>query len=281
MKFLKFALILFISFNFISCSSDDDNNQTLPEDETEGLTLIQTIENQNHKIALFTTSGVLTDGYNKIYIQLKNQDGEFITNTDLSWTPMMHMEGMMHGAPHSTLKKVSGKQSLYEGWLIFQMPGNLTEHWSLTINYTIDGNSFETDGNLNVQASPKRVVNTFTATDGKKYILAFVEPTQPMVAINDMTAALYEMVSMHEFQQVNNYKIKIDPRMPSMGNHGAPNNQDLTQEADGFYHGKLSLTMTGYWKINLMVENQNGEILKGEEITDSHPESSIFFDIEF
>lgn len=281
MKFLKFALLLLASYTIMSCSSDDDNNQPLPVNETEGLTLVKTFENANHKIAIFTESGVLTDGYNKVFMQFKNLSGDVITNVNPEWTPMMHMESMMHGGPHSAITKVSGKQSLYEGWLIFQMPGNQSEHWNLSIQYTIDGSSYDVEGQLDVQASGKQRVTTFTGSDGKKYILAYVEPVQPKVAINDMTAALYQMVSMNDFQQVNNFKVRIDPRMPSMGNHGAPNNEDLTQGTDGFYHGKLSLSMTGYWVINMMVENQNGEVLKGEEISESHPQSSLYFEIEF
>jgi hypothetical protein len=39
--------------------------------------------------------------------------------------------------------------------------------------------------------------------------------------------------------------------------------------------------MTGYWKINLQLQNDLGTIVKGEEITDSVTESSLFFEIEF
>jgi hypothetical protein len=81
---------------------------------------------------------------------------------------------------------------------------------------------------------------------------------------------------------VNNYTIKIDPRMPSMGNHGSPNNVDLTQSTAGeMYNGKMSLTMTGYWRINLQLLNANQEVLKGEAITDEVTESSIYFEVEF
>ena len=70
--------------------------------------------------------------------------------------------------------------------------------------------------------------------------------------------------------------------MPSMGTHSSPNNVDLTQvAAGGMYKGKLSLTMTGYWKINLQLLNANNEVLKGEAITDAVPASSIYFEIEF
>ena len=39
--------------------------------------------------------------------------------------------------------------------------------------------------------------------------------------------------------------------------------------------------MTGYWKINLQLANAEGEILKGETITEENEASSIFFEIEF
>ena len=70
--------------------------------------------------------------------------------------------------------------------------------------------------------------------------------------------------------------------MPSMGNHSTPNNVNATQAAaGGFYNGKLSLTMTGYWKINLQLLNASNEVLKGEAITETTTESSIYFEIEF
>ena len=42
-----------------------------------------------------------------------------------------------------------------------------------------------------------------------------------------------------------------------------------------------SLTMTGYWKINLQLAKADGTVVKGEQITDTVTESSIYFEIEF
>jgi len=39
--------------------------------------------------------------------------------------------------------------------------------------------------------------------------------------------------------------------------------------------------MTGYWKINLQLENDLGEIVKGEPVTDSNEASTIFLELEF
>jgi hypothetical protein len=99
-----------------------------------------------------------------------------------------------------------------------------------------------------------------------------------------MVAAVFKMQDMMNFPIVDNFKLKIDPRMPSMGNHGSPNNVDLTQSvSDKLYHGKLALTMTGLWRINLQLLNASNEVLKGEAILDSDPlsVSSLYFEIEF
>lgn len=70
--------------------------------------------------------------------------------------------------------------------------------------------------------------------------------------------------------------------MPAMGNHSSPNNTDLSQSGTpGFYKGKLSLSMTGYWQINMQVFNATKEIIKGESISYDHQESSLYFDFEF
>ena len=118
--------------------------------------------------------------------------------------------------------------------------------------------------------------------DNVKYIVAYVEPKTPKVATNDMVLGVWKMQDMNNFPVVDGYTVKIDPRMPSMGNHSSPKNVNATQTAAGqLYNGKLSLTMTGYWKINLQLAKADGTILKGEEITDQTQSSSIFFEIEF
>lgn len=189
---------------------------------------------------------------------------------------------MTHSCPKSEVEKVTTAGTLYEGNIVFQMAQNATEYWDLKIDYTINGTNYTATSVIDVPASAKQRVTTFIGTDNIKYILAYAEPHHPKVALNDITVAVYKMESMMSFPIVDNYKVKIDPRMPSMGNHGSPNNVDLTQSvADQLYHGKLSLTMTGLWKINLQLLNASDVVLKGETVTDVVPASSIYFEIEF
>ena len=225
----------------------------------------------------------LEQGYNEIALKIKDKTtNQYVKDATISWMPVMHMAMMNHSCPKSPVTKVSTDGLVYEGYIVFQMAQNATEYWDLKIDYTINGAAYSMTSVIDVPASTKQKVTTFTGSDNVRYIVAYVDPHHPKVGINDMVVGVWKMQDMMNFPVVDNYKLKIDPRMPSMGNHSSPNNVDATQTLAGdLYNGKLSLTMTGYWKINLQLLNASGTVLKGETITDAVPASSIYFEIEF
>lgn len=274
------AIFLLLLLIVSSCTADDTQATT---NELDGLVKIQDISNDTHTIELFTKSGTLQQGYNAISLRIKNTTtGEYEHPTTISFNPIMYMTMMTHSCPKSDVVATQGKTTLYNGYIIFQMAQNDMEHWGLTVNYSIDGNAYAATGQISVPASLQQRVTAFTGSDGVKYILALIDPETPRVAVNDMTVALYSMESMTSFSIVDNYSILPDPRMPGMGNHGSPNNVALTQSGtDHLYHGKLALTMTGYWRINLQLLNPAGDVLKGEAITAEVPQSSIYLETEF
>ena len=284
-KKMKFQLknivaVLFMALALISCSDNDDSTTV---NELDGLTKFQEMTNTTHTIELYSHTGVLVQGYNEVKLRIKdNATNQYIKNATVSWMPVMHMAMMNHSCPNSEVEKITTEGTLYEGYIMFQMAQNDTEYWDLKIDYSIDGVDYTTTSVIDVPASAKRTVNTFMGTDGVKYLVAYVEPHHPSVALNDMKVGVWKMQDMMTFPVVDGYTLKIDPRMPSMGNHSSPNNVHATQTSTGeLYNGKLSLTMTGYWKINLQLAKPDGTIVKGEEITDTVTASSIFFEIEF
>ncbi|WEK35971.1 MAG: hypothetical protein P0Y53_00535 [Candidatus Pseudobacter hemicellulosilyticus] len=278
MRSLSVCCLLGALFLFASCSKDNDKTTV---DDTQGLTRIQTLSNEFHLVDLYTANGKFQTGYNAIYFQVKTKDGSPVNELSASWTPIMHMTSMSHSCPASTISKKENTQGLYQGYVIFQMAENQEEYWELKIDYTVNGTSYSAFSRIPVTAAPRATVQSFQGSDDKRYVLALVEPVSPKVGLNDMTAALYRMSSMTQFDRVDNYSIEIDPRMPGMGNHGSPNNVHLVQGTDKLYHGKLSLTMTGYWKINLRLLDAGSTPIKGEAIEGETTASSLYFETEF
>jgi hypothetical protein len=254
-------------------------------DELEGLTKFKEITNTTHTIELYKHMSGLEQGYNEVALKIKDKTtNQYITNATVTWMPLMHMTAMTHSCPKSPITKVSTGGSVYEGYIVFTMAQNAMEYWDLKIDYTINGTAYSMTSVIDVPASAKQRVTTFTGSDNVKYVVAYADPHHPKVGINDMFAGVWKMQDMMTFPVVDNLKLKIDPRMPSMGNHGSPNNVDLTQTVAGdLYNGKLSLTMTGLWRINLQLVNASGTVLKGETIVEGDPlsVSIIYFEIEF
>lgn len=278
MRFLRILLLVLLTI-FASCT----NNDTPEVNELDGLFKFKEITNTTHTIELYKHMGGLEQGFNEIALKIKDKvTNQYIKNATVTWMPVMHMAMMNHSCPKSAVTKVSTDGLVYEGYIVFQMAQNATEYWDLKIDYTINDKAYSATSVIDVPASAKQRVSSFTGSDSVRYIVAYVDPHHPKVGINDMVAGVWKMQDMMTFPLVDNFKLKIDPRMPSMGNHSSPNNIDLTQTIAGdLYNGKLSLTMTGLWKINLQLLNDSGTVLKGETITDAVPASSIYFEIEF
>lgn len=282
MNFKYLLPSLCIAIFAISCSTDNDN-ETPIINEVEDLLKIQEIVNTSHTIELFNTTGDFKTGYNNVSIRIKdNATNGYIKNATLSWMPMMQMPTMQHSCPKSEITKTVGKDTVYEGFIIYQMTNADGSGWSLTINYNIDGTDYTASNTIAVLQSEKQNTTSFMGSDDSRYIIALIEPSEPKIAINNLKVGLFKMENMMTFPVVEDYTIALDPRMPGMGNHSSPNNTDLSyNEEDHMYHGDLSLTMTGYWVLNLKLLDTQNKVLKGEDVTDTNEKSSLYLELEF
>ncbi|MFO7720657.1 MAG: hypothetical protein R6W85_09500, partial [Gillisia sp.] len=197
MKIIHY-ISLFLLVIITSCSSDTD--EIIPGNEVAGLVKIQSMENESHLVELYSSSGQLEQGYNKISLRIKDKsDQKYVTNASIQWKPMMHMETTQHSSPYSEVTKKPAAESLYEGFIVFQMPENPTEYWSLTLNYTVNGVDYTVTDRIAVPASPRRRITVFTGTDGVRYILALIDPATPKVATNEMSMGVFRMENLMTF----------------------------------------------------------------------------------
>lgn len=280
MKLKHLVAILFVSLAALSCTTEDDITLT---NEIEGLTKIQELSNSTHTIELYNKTGEFLTGYNAISIRIKDKTSNtYIENASVTWNPVMQMPTMQHSCPKSNITKASDKSTVYEGFIIYQMANLDGTGWSITLNYTINEVVFTVTDTITVMQAKNQNVTTVTGSDSKRYVIALLEPTSPKIAINKLKVGLFKMETMMSFPAVENYTITLDPRMPSMGNHSSPNNTNLAYNStDGMYYGNLSLTMTGYWVLNLKLLNTEGAVLKGEDITTENTKSSLYLELEF
>lgn len=276
----KYWAVILVSLIFLVACKKKEVNPTI-KSEVEGLHLVTSITDSNHVVKIYSAKTSLYTGYNELFIQLEDKAGTQLFPEVISWKPEMHMMQMSHGCPASDLSLMQNTQGTYQGFIVFQMASNDSEFWNLAFEYILNGNTYQLSGVIDVKENASRVVASFMGSDNMRYVLAYVAPQNPIVAVNDMQAVLYTMGSSHSFEPVSGYTIKIDPRMPGMNNHSSPNNEDLKQVDDIYYNGKLSLTMTGYWRINLQVLNAHDEVIQGSEETEANPESNIYFDLSF
>ena len=281
-----FIIILSFTLFLVSCEKKEEDKTLTPNDEVAGLQKVDTLIKGDYTFYIYKKdTGNFVVGYNEVYIQLKNNvTGLYVEDANLSWTPLMHMGTISHACPYSSISKLSNTKTLYKGYFVFIMASDDTDYWEITYNY-VEGN----DTLAQVVNQPKVVLSTgltryksFKGSDNAYYYLALIDPTDPQVGTNDITACIYKRIDLYTFNPVQNYTIEVDPRMPDMGNHTSPNNVSLTYNTvSEIYKGKLNLTMTGYWKVNLIVRDSNNTILKGDSITSTTTASSIYFEIEF
>lgn len=274
---IKYALLSCLMI-ITSCSKQN----TLNSNETISSKVVTVLKNDLHQVKVSSKSGTLSTGYNLIELEFTDLSGNSISVSEVSWFPMMTMN--MNGHQHTHSCPFSGltKQSkTYQGHIIFTMPTSDTGSWKLTIHYVFQGKLNSIEGDINVSALATNIKNV-SSKNG--YVLGLVQPQNPKMGSNDMIVALYKMnMEKHLYETVSNYTIEIDPRMPdpSMGNHGSSNNTPLVQQPDGLYRGKVNFTMSGHWRINLQLKDENKNVVLGESVSESTPNSSIYFDLEF
>ncbi|MDR3118136.1 MAG: FixH family protein [Mediterranea sp.] len=286
---LFISAVLFLSFLLVSCGKDE----TPAASPVAGLTKIQEFTDANYTVTAWNEAGQWRLGYTKVYFTVQNKNGDFVEDAGLTAFPEMDMGmGMRHSTPRSEITKVAGKP-LYEAYYSFLMySGQGDGTWYYDLSYTTGSaagsfddvvidvkNAFRLDGN-----TPRKVIQTVVAADGsgKRYVISLVEPQHPAVGSNEITVYVHGREDANTYPEVAGFKLKLDPRMPSMENHSSPNNEDLSWDSAGrVYRGRVNFSMTGYWKLNLILQNSPGETLYGNAVTDDIEASSLFFEVEF
>jgi hypothetical protein len=262
-------LILFVSaLFFVACGKKNDENTNNTTNELEGFTKIThgSTADSKVKVEMWSKSPFFV-GYNEIKIVL--QDGtdpsKVLTDKEIMLMPMMTMNMMgsthQHSCPvESPAKATNG---VYAGAAVFSMPTSGDGFWEMIVKVKTDAGFTECKMPITVVSKEPVVFTSFKTNETipVSLFLTMIQPASPKVGMNDIEFSLHKKQDMMNFPAESGYTIEIEPEMPSMG-HGSPNNVNPVHTEKGHFKGKVNFTMTGEWKINVVVKKDGVAVSK-------------------
>lgn len=214
-------------------------------------------------------------GYNNIYAYVVDSNNVFQVLTDITVTfnPLMDMGTMLHSCPvEQPGAVIEPSTRSFKGAVVFIMP---TTAGTWNLNVQVDNPLLGKTGIASIPVIVKapiipRLLSFVSDYDSAQTFVALIQPTDPVVGMNNLELGIYEKESMMSFPGVDDMIVKMDPEMPATG-LGSTNNMDPITEGNGHYVGKVNLTMAGYWKINLDFVTSSSDTVKTNQ----------FFELDF
>lgn len=264
----KFIFLISISVSLFSCENTNDENAIDPLD---GLTKLKEgyALGASAKVEIWGKKNFFV-GYNNLAVVVYDSlnPKEKITDAHIQFLPLMTMGmgamAIQHACPVENPDETA-IDDIFPGALAFIMPTTTSGTWKLGV--AVHNHKNDKDGvanfDISVDNPTTSALSVFTALapDNNKLVLSILEPSKPKVGINDIEFTLHRKVSMMDWPADDSYTIEITPEMPSMG-HGSPNNINPVSSGNGHYKGKVNFTMTGEWKINVLVKKDGNTISK-------------------
>jgi hypothetical protein len=196
----------------------------------------------------------LAVGQNRVFYRVL-EHGQPATHAELVQKPLMRMMSMQHACPVVKPDHMANADGLFEGLIVFTMPGSAEEPWQLKLEALTSHDSAPQTvdlGQLEIAAS-KSVA--FVTRDGRKLIVSLGYPDAARVGANPVVVTAHEATDAMKmnFATVDDLTFTLVTEMPSMG-HGANGNADPTRGEDGLYRGTAVFSMAGEWVVHLGVK---------------------------
>lgn len=305
----KIIVIISLCLLFISCTKEKTDYEAEIGTEQPGQLEFKeaySFEKNGLKVSVQALNGTLTKGYNELRLKVYNKENNAeINSAALGFLPILNdAQGNQVSCPHRYQLVYNSAEKFYAAYAVFTELSSSENKWDLYLRLKVGNQEVLIKEPIMVKEQTNKNLNmvSFFGNDDEQYFIALLGPRAPKVAENNLQAGIYKYnkpstpangtfpdPSQFNYSEVKGFTLKLDPRMPepSMGNHSSPNNKDLVQGDDGFYHGVVNYTMTGNWTLNFIFMNQNGKILKGTEVPkDFTPgvegkKSELFIDILF
>jgi len=268
---LKIACFLLLSTLFISCQKSSVT--PTPVNYMKAVEAVTTGASFN--VAMYSNDSLYV-GYNKVYFKVTDKStGLPINQATLALHPLMDMGTMKHACPWENPTSTPNTDGYYTGAVMFSMAGT-NSSWSVSVDVTANGKTetVKLDIPTVIATNPvqKIVLMDSVITGGvltvSKYPVTIVKPTDWKVGMNPFEITINYQQTMMDFPTSSDFTISIMPEMPSMG-HSCPF-VNPTFVSNGHYTGSVSFSMTGAWRVNMIIKKSDWVKAK-----------SAYFDITF
>ncbi|MEP2024473.1 MAG: FixH family protein [Reichenbachiella sp.] len=265
MKNLHKILLIAVLAIAQACSDDNEKDDMNP---TDGMIEVASVAvpDSDFKVVMFVDENeTLEVGYNEFSLGLYTNDGEWLSNSHLSITPMMDMSemDMMHSAPFESDEHDASMEMLQTFATVFVMPSMMGD-WTLDVSIMEMDSEFEGEVSLPVTVTEPELTRLKSVTSNEVgYFITMINNPDFAVDSNEIEFTIHKRETMMSWPAVEDFTIEIEPEMPAMG-HGSPNNVNPVHEGNGHYKGTVNFTMTGDWVINVIVKDGDTVILEDE-----------------
>ncbi|MBK1439886.1 FixH family protein [Parapedobacter sp. ISTM3] len=244
--------------------STDDNNGTdaVPENrETavpEQLAPIgdTTLAGTGLKVAVFSETA-LKNRHENLYLKLTHADSSPVTGADVSFSPFMDMGMMSHAAPYVQPKELAA--GWYRGSVVFIMAdaADMGSGWLLDVMVPGEGATDSLRFKLPVEEAAVTRTMAIDATEGRFFLSLLMPDSVPAGA--HKAAFMLHGIDHDAFPATDGYTIRLETYMPDMG-HGSSDNQDARGKGDGYYEGRIDLSMAGLWEIRATLHKDGRKV---------------------
>lgn len=270
---IKNTGVILILLLLNACTKDN----TIP-DKPNFVNVTEVISSGSSFNIVFYAKDSLFVGYNKVFFKITDKvTGASVSQATINLHPLMNMGTYSHACPFENPVTTLNTDGYFEGAILFSMPGS-GNSWSLSADIIANGKTETAQFPIEkvIATNPvQKIVAIDSLSSGPgtwtitKYPMSLVKPDNWKVGNNNFEVTVHTMASMMSFPCCTDLSIEITPEMPSMG-HGSPNNVNPAHVANGHYAGTVNFTMTGAWRINMVIK-------KGPRIISN----KSYFDIVF
>lgn len=248
------VFLLFTSVYFLQGCKDDTVTNAPAGPDVSGLIKLATKDAIGAKanVTLYMEDSLHT-GYNKIYAVIYDSlTGALITDAHVIPTVVDHtIGGPVEGAPEE-----ANSRGLFPfAIVLIEGQADNIMHWNIKIgvhNHGAAGKPYGTAtfGSLRIKENTGKF-RTKSIGDGSTLYLSYIEPKTPVTGMNNFEFLVNRSFDTAYFAVDTSYLVSLKPVLVSNGTVSTGNVNPVASGTLKHYMGKVNLTSSGTWRINM------------------------------